>query len=98
MSADTDHLLKVALACAVPMWLEELKDKSIEFLLERASICSKHVADYGDNIFFKSEKIGETAEAFNRLAEGIAVLFLVTRHDLPEEIFGQKECPGYLKK
>jgi len=69
-----DSLLKMTLQIAVPLWIEKTKGKPWEYIVERAKECSQVIAEKGDIILFKSKKKGETAEAFNRLAEGIACL------------------------
>ena len=72
MSAET--LLQTALSAAVPLWIEELRGLSWEELQARAKVAAQHVAEHGDLILFRSEKRGESAKAFNKLAEGIAIL------------------------
>jgi len=74
MSKETETLLRETLKTAVPLWIEELKGVPFDDIIERARRCSDIVAAKGDNILFRSKKKGETAEAFNRLAEGIACL------------------------
>jgi hypothetical protein len=94
----TDALLRKSLLLAVPIWIEELKDKPEKYLSKRAGICSAQVSAHGDILLYGGGKrVGGAAEIFNRLAEGIALLFLITRHDLPSDIFGQQECPAFLK-
>ncbi len=66
------ELLKLTLQAAVPLWIEKLKDRPMSYILERAKECGQVVAEKGDIIQFKSKKKGETANAFNALAEGIA--------------------------
>jgi hypothetical protein len=72
-NSDVAHLLGVALDCAVPMWILEIKAWrwSWEMIERRARICAQEVASKGDIIQYKSKG---TAEAFNRLAEGLACL------------------------
>lgn len=67
-------ILVTCLDVAVPLWIEKLRELTAESRIERARICSDAIAFKGDVILFKSKKKGETAEAFNRLAEGIACL------------------------
>jgi len=72
-----DHqraLLQTALDCAVPLWILRMQDQTWDYIQERATNCSKVIAEKGDLILFRSTKKGETAEAFNCLAEGIACL------------------------
>jgi hypothetical protein len=56
------------------MWIDRLRGYPESLRLERAQECGQVVAEKGDIIQFRSKKKGETAEAFNRLAEGIAAL------------------------
>lgn len=67
-------LLPTALAAAVPLWIERLRHTSFEDRQARAHEAADVVASKGDIIQFKGEKPGQTAEAFNRLAEGLACL------------------------
>lgn len=65
-------ILKITLATAVPLYIERLSHKSYDEIMARARECGQIVAEKGDVIQFKSKKRGETAHAFNALAEGIA--------------------------
>lgn len=67
-------LLASSLELAVPLWIVELQGHEWEYLRERAEICAQYIAEKGDIILYKSKKKGETAQAFNRLAEGVAIL------------------------
>lgn len=69
-----NELLKISLSAAVPIWIDELKRRSLAYVQERAAICGQHVAEHGDVILFKSKKRNATSDAFNRLAEGVACL------------------------
>lgn len=71
--SNVEHL-KIALSAAVPLWVEELKRRPLKEVLARAPECAQAVAEKGDVIQFRSKRRGETAEAFNRLAEGVAIL------------------------
>lgn len=75
--------MDVALRAAVPMWLLELKDRDIDFLQKRAGICSQAVAEKGDILMYGGKKKGAAGEVFNRLAEGMACLCLITKHPVP---------------
>lgn len=66
--------LAIALSCAVPLWIERLARLPYANILERARVCAQAVAEKGDVIQFRSKRKGESAEAFNRLAEGLAAL------------------------
>lgn len=66
--------MQTALEAAVPLWVMRLRSETWETLQKRCKECSQIVAEKGDIILFKSAKKGETAAAFNALAEGLAIL------------------------
>lgn len=68
------ELLKITLALAVPIWIEKVRRYSPAYRAQRARVLGPIVAEKGDVIQFKSKKKGETADAFNALAEGLAIL------------------------
>jgi hypothetical protein len=73
------ELLTMTLSAAVPLWIDRLKLRPLAEVLERARECGQFIAEHGDIILYKSSpaevrKFGGTAEAFNRLAEGLAAL------------------------
>jgi uncharacterized protein YqjF (DUF2071 family) len=72
MSADS--LLPVALAAAVPLWAHQLKQKPWAEIQARLPELSNIISEKGDIILYRSNKKGETAKAFNALAEAIAAL------------------------
>ncbi len=65
-------LLESTLALAVPLWIDELSRRPWSYVEERARECAIIVAGKGDLILFTGKTSGETAAAFNRLAEGVA--------------------------
>lgn len=67
----------MTLQLAVPLWIEQLKKRGWDHILQRAKDCSQVIAEKGDIILFRSNKKGESANAFNHLAEGIACLAFV---------------------
>lgn len=67
-----DDLLKLSLEIAVPIWIDQLRSSTFEERAWRAHRCAEVVGHKGDIILYRSSKKGETAEAFNRLAEGVA--------------------------
>lgn len=73
-SSTTAIHLRTALQVAIPLWIEQLKGLSWDDLTERAHRAAQIVAEKGDIIQYASTKPGETAKAFNALAEGVAVL------------------------
>jgi uncharacterized protein YqjF (DUF2071 family) len=72
-------LLVAALTVAVPMWVEVVRGLPFEVRQERAQRCMAEVAEHGDHILYRSKKKGESAKAFNALAEGLAILSLQPR-------------------
>jgi hypothetical protein len=67
-------ILAANLAIAVPLWIDRYREMCWEEGHRRAQICMGVVAERGDQILYRSPKKGETAHAFNRLAEGLAIL------------------------
>src|SRR5262249_8279478 len=68
-------LLRATLEVAVPMWIEKLKLSPIEFVLARANEVGAIVAGpAGADVLYRSRRPGDTASAFNALAEGVACL------------------------
>jgi hypothetical protein len=65
-------LLKLSLEIAVPIWIDQLRNSTFEERAARARRCAEVVGPKGDIILYRSQTKGETTEAFNRLAEGIA--------------------------
>ena len=51
-----------------------LQDQAWSEIQPKLAVCGQMIAEHGDNILFRSVKKGETAAAFNALAEGIAIL------------------------
>lgn len=91
-------LMDKALFHAVPMWIFELEPKGEEYWMARKGVCAQEVAEKGDVLMYGSKKAGAAANVFNRLAEGIALLCLITKgpvpfnkrvfyHDRPSELF-----------
>jgi hypothetical protein len=69
-----EDLIKASLQVAVPLWIERLKHSSFEYRNERGRICGDHIGEHGDIILYRGGKKGDSAFAFNRLAEGMAIL------------------------
>lgn len=65
-------LLQAALNVSVPLYIDQLSRRPWSYVRSRASACADVVASKGDVILYRSKKQGETANAFNHLAEGIA--------------------------
>lgn len=75
--------MDVALRAAFPIWLMELNGRDEEYLQKRASICAQAIAEKGDVLMYGSKRPGAAGEVFNRLAEGMACLTMITRHPVP---------------
>jgi len=76
----TANLLRTCLELSVPIWIEKLRDRDPSYILERARECGQHISERGDVLQFRGKTPKErakTAEAFNRLAEGLACAALV---------------------
>jgi hypothetical protein len=83
------ELLGVALAAAVPLWIAEVRHLTFEQRAARAKICADVTASRGDVILYRSVRRGATAEAFNALAEGLAI---AACHPGGVTAFGQHWC------
>jgi hypothetical protein len=68
-----NDLLSISLSAAVPLWIEKLRPLTAEQRIARASGLSDIIAAHGDIILYRGGKKGESAEAFNALAEGLAI-------------------------
>lgn len=73
MSENTRELMTATLQVAVPLWIEQLRPLTPEQRLARAGELADIVAEHGDIILYRGSKKGETAKAFNALAEGLAI-------------------------
>lgn len=71
---DAGEALKSILPAAVPLWIHEFKGLPWSEVQAIATESSQFIAEHGDNILFRGPKKGDTANAFNHLARGIAVL------------------------
>lgn len=70
-------LLRSTLEVAVPLWIEQLRPLTWHERADRAELCGQYVAEHGDVIMYRGARQGDTAAAFNRLAEGLACLAFV---------------------
>lgn len=74
----TNGLLGMTLLLAVPLWVDRWRDRLASWtwpqVLARGRELSRVVAEKGDVMQFRGGKKGETAAAFNALAEGVALL------------------------
>lgn len=85
-------LLEIMLDLAVPMWIRQLQHLTPEQRMARARECATVVAEKGDVILYRSSKKGDTANAFNHLAEGIA---LATYQPGGVTVFGRHWCVNH---
>jgi hypothetical protein len=73
---NAEHVLIPALAVAVPLWIHELQqltgDTRDQQLRAWAAATVDQVCERGDILQFSGGKKGQTAEAFNALARGLA--------------------------
>ena len=67
-------LMLMTLEVAIPIWVNSLKHLPWSYLAEQAGKCAGIVAEKGDILQYRSSVKGETAKAFNALAEGLAIL------------------------
>lgn len=69
----TIDLLKISLSAAVPLWVDTIlrENWSVDRLQRESAEAAQEIAEHGDRILFKSKG---TAQAFNALAKGIAIL------------------------
>jgi len=72
-------LLKIALSAAVPLWIEQLRERPdlAEYLDTRAPEIAQIIASKADVMMFGSKKKGEAADVFNATAEGIALMSFI---------------------
>jgi hypothetical protein len=74
-SKETEQLLRIALEAAVPLWIERMREVPWEELQKISGDAAQYIAEHGDALMYKTK--GRTAEAFNRLAQALAILSLV---------------------
>jgi hypothetical protein len=67
------ELLPAALQVAVPLWIESLRQMSPEQRQARADELADVIAERSDSILFRGARHGESAAAFNALAEALAI-------------------------
>ena len=66
-------LLAISLSAAVPLWVLRVRNLTPEQRQARASELAGVVAERGDVILYRGSRRGESASAFNALAEGLAI-------------------------
>jgi hypothetical protein len=70
-------LLQSSLDVAVPLWVDGCRAKDWTTLRERIRAIEDTFATSSEFVLFRSPKKGESAQAFNALAEAIAILSFV---------------------
>ena len=63
------------LQVAVPLHQSEIKDLPFKEWQKKAKEASQFLAEHGDALMYKQK--GKTSKAFNKLAEGIAILSMM---------------------
>lgn len=71
------------LSLAVPMWIDELRQTPVDILKKKTARLSTLIGERGDILLYGTKKPGKVADVFNRLAEGIACLCLITKAKVP---------------
>ena len=90
------HLLYSALSAAIPLWVDKYRDCSKATLERIARNAGAVLAEKGDQLLFRSKKRGQTAEAFNNIASGIAAAALATGQapeDILRKLWGKDALP-----
>lgn len=75
-SSGNEALLLMALDCAVPLRIHQISHWPIERILDprECQRLADVVAEHGDIMLYRSKRKGETAKAFNELAQALARL------------------------
>jgi hypothetical protein len=71
--SETLALLQGSLSVAVPLWVDRIRP-NLDEERKHAPDLAQFIGEHGDIILFKSNKKGESADAFNKLARAIALL------------------------
>jgi len=89
VSAQRD-LMIIALSASVPLFREEFRDRSPEWLIGEASRMSTILGSQGDVLQYGGGKPGTAAGAFNALARGLACAALIAEGGV--DWLGQHWC------
>ena len=73
----SDTCLQTSLSAAVPLWILEKQKQSWAEIQQRIPYCLQMIVEHADDALFKSKVKGQTAAAFNAIAEAIAILSFV---------------------
>ena len=74
-TSDVTHShLSIALSAAVLLRIEDFKQVSWRELDARRPYLLQMIANHGDDILYRSKRVGDSAKAFNALVEAIAIL------------------------
>lgn len=70
-------ILESTLILSVPFWIEKIKMLSSEERYNRAKICGEILKTMGEAAIYKTDVPGSSKDAFNSLAEAIAIMSFV---------------------
>jgi hypothetical protein len=68
-----DSLLGLSLAAAVPMWIPRAGQLTETERLARGRELAQFIAEHGDDVLYRGAKNGDSAKAFNAVAEALAI-------------------------
>lgn len=68
-----DSLLGISLAAAVPLWIPRVARLSHAERAARAGELAQVIAEHGDDVLYRGHKSGDSARAFNAVAEALAI-------------------------
>jgi hypothetical protein len=71
--ARADTTLTIALEAAVPLWIMQVAGLTADERAARGRAAAQIVASHGDDILFRGARSGDSAAAFNALAQGLAL-------------------------
>ena len=70
----SEHVLMLSLELAVPQWVERHRRTAPAERAARARRLGQAIAANADRLLLRGKRPGETADVFNALAEGLALL------------------------
>ena len=93
----TQELIRATLELSVPLWIEHLKREPWKSIDERRDTLVSMIAAHGDDILYRSRKKGDTANAFNALAETVAILSFAPGGVTAFGLHFEAEHPNHVK-
>ena len=93
-----EKTLSSFLKLAIPVWVNNLKQKDLAYIMERKTQIASIIGEKGDHLLYPSpkNKKGITEEVFNAFAEGGAILAMLAKGGV--ELYGEKfdyETPSH---